>query len=142
MSARIWPVMLVATLAIFARVAGAEMRLDVNEELQRAEEFRKDQEQRRQQASVSQMKILIDPDQDDVSRLILDAHDQDAFRAISSLTVGEFREWLLRAVAGDPKARRYEKGTRDDAACYSCPHAVRPHRARHRRARMISAHAP
>ena len=56
--------MLVATLAIFARVAGAEMRLDVNEELQRAEEFRKDQEQRRQQASVSQMKILIDPDQD------------------------------------------------------------------------------
>jgi hypothetical protein len=64
LSARIWPVMLVATLAIFARVAGAEMRLDVNEELQRAEEFRKDQERRRQQASVSQMKILVDPDQD------------------------------------------------------------------------------
>lgn len=38
---------------------------------------------------------VIDPQIDDVSRLVLDAHDQTAFAAIAGLTVGEFREWLL-----------------------------------------------
>src|SRR5229473_7742174 len=38
---------------------------------------------------------LIDPDHDDVSRLILDTLDQDAFRPLRGLTVGEFREHLL-----------------------------------------------
>jgi len=38
---------------------------------------------------------LIDPDQDEVSRLILDSFDQTAFQAIQGLTVGEFREYLL-----------------------------------------------
>jgi ethanolamine ammonia-lyase large subunit len=38
---------------------------------------------------------LIDPDKDDVTRLILDTLDQEAFRAIASMTVGEFREFLL-----------------------------------------------
>src|ERR1700692_1374307 len=32
---------------------------------------------------------------DEVTRLILDTHDREAFAAISSLTVGEFRDWLL-----------------------------------------------
>src|SRR5258708_6955588 len=39
---------------------------------------------------------LIDPDTDDVSRLILDTVDHDAFRPLRSLTVGEFREMLLK----------------------------------------------
>ncbi len=38
---------------------------------------------------------VIDPDADDVSRLILDQLDRDAFAAVRSLTVGEFRELLL-----------------------------------------------
>src|SRR5271167_2024812 len=38
---------------------------------------------------------LIDPSDDDVTRLILDTFDQQAFRAIASMTVGEFREFLL-----------------------------------------------
>ncbi|HMC65117.1 MAG TPA: ethanolamine ammonia-lyase subunit EutB [Gemmataceae bacterium] len=38
---------------------------------------------------------LIDPDQDDVTRLILDTHDAETFRSIQALTVGEFREYLL-----------------------------------------------
>src|SRR5271154_5987161 len=38
---------------------------------------------------------LIDPDTDEVSRLILDTFDQDLFRSIQSLTVGEFREYIL-----------------------------------------------
>src|SRR5690242_1589563 len=38
---------------------------------------------------------VVDPDADDVSRLVLDAHDRAAFSRIRSLTVGEFREFLL-----------------------------------------------
>ncbi len=38
---------------------------------------------------------LIDPGQDEVSRLTLDTHDQEGFRPIAGLTVGEFREYLL-----------------------------------------------
>ncbi|MGA2981547.1 MAG: ethanolamine ammonia-lyase subunit EutB [Terriglobales bacterium] len=38
---------------------------------------------------------LIDPSEDDVTRLILDTFDQEGFRAIRSMTVGEFREFLL-----------------------------------------------
>jgi ethanolamine ammonia-lyase large subunit len=38
---------------------------------------------------------LIDPDHDDVSRLILETFDEEAFRAIKSMTVGEFREFIL-----------------------------------------------
>ncbi|HET7871678.1 MAG TPA: ethanolamine ammonia-lyase subunit EutB [Terriglobales bacterium] len=39
---------------------------------------------------------VIDPDEDVVSRLIIDSHDQQAFAAIKSMTVGEFREFILR----------------------------------------------
>jgi ethanolamine ammonia-lyase large subunit len=38
---------------------------------------------------------LIDPDSDDVSRLLLDTFDQAAFESLRSMTVGEFREYLL-----------------------------------------------
>ncbi len=38
---------------------------------------------------------LIDPASDEVSRLILDAHDEATFAPLAGLTVGEFREWLL-----------------------------------------------
>lgn len=38
---------------------------------------------------------LIDPDTDDVSRLVFDTHDSAAYAPIRSLTVGEFREFLL-----------------------------------------------
>src|SRR5580704_19608564 len=38
---------------------------------------------------------VVDPAIDDVSRLILDTHDDAVFAEIRSLTVGEFREFLL-----------------------------------------------
>ena len=38
---------------------------------------------------------VVDPEIDDVSRLILDAHDARTFTRIGSFTVGEFREFLL-----------------------------------------------
>jgi ethanolamine ammonia-lyase large subunit len=38
---------------------------------------------------------------DEVTRLILDSHDAEAFRTISHLTVGGFRDWLLSDAAAD-----------------------------------------
>src|SRR5262245_52594592 len=38
---------------------------------------------------------LIDPDRDDVSRLILQSQDREAFAAWQHLTVGQLREWLV-----------------------------------------------
>jgi ethanolamine ammonia-lyase large subunit len=38
---------------------------------------------------------VIDPDQDAVSRLIVETFDEETFRPIRSMTVGEFREFIL-----------------------------------------------
>ncbi|HET8888128.1 MAG TPA: ethanolamine ammonia-lyase subunit EutB [Candidatus Angelobacter sp.] len=38
---------------------------------------------------------LIPPEEDDVSRLILETHDQQTFSTIKSMTVGELREFIL-----------------------------------------------
>ena len=38
---------------------------------------------------------LVPYEEDEISRLILDSHDPVAFAAVSHLTVGAFREWLL-----------------------------------------------
>ena len=38
---------------------------------------------------------LVDPDEDDVSRLIADSFDESAFQPIQSMTVGDFREFIL-----------------------------------------------
>jgi ethanolamine ammonia-lyase large subunit len=49
---------------------------------------------------------LIDPDQDEVSRLILDSLDANAFRTIRALTVGQFRELLLDDATGGEEWNR------------------------------------
>jgi ethanolamine ammonia-lyase large subunit len=49
---------------------------------------------------------LIDPDQDDVSRLILETHDQENFASIRSMTVGEFREFMLRDETAEAELKR------------------------------------
>src|SRR5436190_15378321 len=36
---------------------------------------------------------------DEVTRLIVDSHDAQAFAPVASLSVGEFREWLLSDAA-------------------------------------------
>ena len=38
---------------------------------------------------------IIDPSDDEVSRLILETHDRERFESIASMTVGEFREFVL-----------------------------------------------
>ena len=40
--------------------------------------------------------LLIPYEQDAVTRLIIDTHDRDAFAPVAGLSVGEFRDWLLR----------------------------------------------
>ena len=47
---------------------------------------------------------LVPYEDDEVTRLICDSHDEVAFGAVSSLTVGEFRDWLLEASAEELKA--------------------------------------
>jgi ethanolamine ammonia-lyase large subunit len=49
---------------------------------------------------------LISPDEDDVSRLILDTHDQESFALIKSLTVGELREFILSDGTGEATLAR------------------------------------
>ncbi len=44
---------------------------------------------------------VIPPEEDEVTRLILERHDPAAFAPVASLSVGEFREWLLRATEPD-----------------------------------------
>ena len=38
--------------------------------------------------------VLIPYEQDEITRLIIDEHDANAFKLISHLTVGDFRNWL------------------------------------------------
>ena len=45
--------------------------------------------------------LLIPYEDDEVTRLIVDTHDAAAFAPVSGLTVGEFRDWLLRYETDD-----------------------------------------
>jgi ethanolamine ammonia-lyase large subunit len=49
---------------------------------------------------------LIEPDRDEVSRLLLDTFDREAFAGIRSFTVGELREHLLDDAVGEEELRR------------------------------------
>src|SRR5271156_1916101 len=52
---------------------------------------------------------LIDPDQDDVTRLILDSYDSENFQALKSMTVGEFRERLLDDATTESELRTIQR---------------------------------
>ena len=51
---------------------------------------------------------LIDPDEDDVSRLIAESFDETAFQPIKSLTVGEFREFILDDATAEADLKRLQ----------------------------------
>ena len=59
---------------------------------------------------------LVDPDVDDVSRLILDDQDRAAFSAIGGLTVGEFREFLLDDAVGEDQLRSLHRAITPEIA--------------------------
>lgn len=50
--------------------------------------------------------VVVPYETDEVTRLIIDGHDADAFAPIRSLTVGGFRDWLMDAASRDDGAVR------------------------------------
>jgi len=59
---------------------------------------------------------LIDPDEDDVSRLIADSLDAESFQSIQSLTVGEFRELLLDDATTGADLKRLQRAITPEIA--------------------------
>jgi ethanolamine ammonia-lyase large subunit len=59
---------------------------------------------------------VIPYDTDEVTRLIIDTHDPEAFASLRSLTVGEFRDWLLSDVATEEVLRRVAPGITPEMA--------------------------
>jgi ethanolamine ammonia-lyase large subunit len=53
---------------------------------------------------------------DEVTRLILDTHDEQPFAAISSLTVGAFRDWLLSDAATSEVLKQLSRGITPEMA--------------------------
>ena len=59
---------------------------------------------------------VIPYERDEVTRLIVDTHDAEAFRAVAHLTVGGFREWLLSDAAGEPELAALAPGITPEMA--------------------------
>ena len=59
---------------------------------------------------------VIPYEDDEVTRLITDTHDAQAFAAISSLTVGGFRDWLLSDAATSESLRQLSRGVTPEMA--------------------------
>jgi ethanolamine ammonia-lyase large subunit len=53
---------------------------------------------------------------DEVTRLIVDTHDKSAFSAVSSLTVGAFRDWLLSDAATGEALQKLSRGVTPEMA--------------------------
>ena len=60
--------------------------------------------------------LLVPYEQDEVTRLIVDTHDQAAFSVISHLTVGGFRDWLLSDAADSETLKRVAPGVTPEMA--------------------------
>jgi len=60
--------------------------------------------------------LIIPYESDEVTRLIIDTHDQQAFAEISHLTVGDFRDWLLSDVADSATLKRVAPGITPEMA--------------------------
>src|ERR1700730_13572941 len=51
---------------------------------------------------------LIDPSQDEVSRLLLESYDAERFQRIQSMTVGEFREFILEDSTNEEQLKQLQ----------------------------------
>ena len=60
--------------------------------------------------------LLVPYESDEVTRLIIDTHDQQAFSEISHLTVADFRDWLLSDVADSATLKRVAPGITPEMA--------------------------
>src|ERR1700720_3544356 len=52
---------------------------------------------------------LISPDEDDVTRLILETYDQQGFQRVRSMAVGEFREFILTDSTTETELREIQR---------------------------------
>jgi ethanolamine ammonia-lyase large subunit len=59
---------------------------------------------------------VIPYEDDEVTRLIVDSHDAASFAAVSSLTVGAFRDWLLSDAATAETLRKVARGITPEMA--------------------------
>ncbi len=59
---------------------------------------------------------IISYDNDEVTRVIFDNHDQETFGTISSLTVGEFRNWLLSDETNGSELKKVAPGITPEMA--------------------------
>ena len=59
---------------------------------------------------------VIPYEEDDVTRLILDTHDETAFSSVRHLTVGQFREWLLSDECDEAALTRVAPGVTPEMA--------------------------
>jgi len=60
--------------------------------------------------------LIIPYETDEVTRLIIDTHDKEAFSEISHLTVGDFRDWLLSDLADSATLKRVSAGITPEMA--------------------------
>ena len=60
--------------------------------------------------------LVIPYEADDISRLIIDGHDAQAFAPVAHLTVGDFRDWLLSPQADTATLRRLAPGLTPEMA--------------------------
>ncbi|MFV0448534.1 MAG: ethanolamine ammonia-lyase subunit EutB [Vibrio sp.] len=60
--------------------------------------------------------LLIPYEQDEITRLIIDEHDAQAFLEIAHLTVGDFRNWLLQESTTSVEISRVSKGITPEMA--------------------------
>lgn len=60
--------------------------------------------------------FVIDYAEDEITRLIVDSHDQTAFQPIAGFTVGEFRDWLLTEAADTAALARLAPGITPEMA--------------------------
>jgi ethanolamine ammonia-lyase large subunit len=60
--------------------------------------------------------VLIPYETDEVTRLIIDTHDKQAFAVVSHLTVGDFRNWLLSDAADEQSLRALAPGLTPEMA--------------------------
>ncbi|CAH0525800.1 ethanolamine ammonia-lyase subunit EutB [Vibrio hippocampi] len=54
--------------------------------------------------------VVIPYESDEITRLIIDTHDSDAFKTVSHMTVGDFRNWLLSEAANEQTLSQLSRG--------------------------------
>jgi len=59
-------------------------------------------------------------ERDELTRAVEDSLDEEAYRAVSHLTVGQFREWLLDTATSGPTLRAVAPGLTPEMAAAAC----------------------